>query len=93
MNINMVDTNYRSSGGSDSKVLTPGQTGAHIRFETPTRSEPGSKASIDSYLKKQRTNPDSIFEINSRLKVLQGVIKKRMVEIYKEKKGISLDDA
>ena len=29
-------------------------------------------------------------EINSRLKVLQGVIKKRMIEIYKEKKALSV---
>ena len=87
------DTTYRNSrnsGGSDSKVLTPGQVGAAVRFETPTRSEPDSKATIDSYLKSQRTNPDSIMEINSRLKVLQGVIKKRMIEIYKEKKALSV---
>ena len=29
-------------------------------------------------------------EINSRLKVLQGVIKKRMIEIYKEKKALAV---
>ena len=79
----------RNSGGSDSKVLTPGQAGAPVRFETPTRSEPDWQATIDSYLKSQRTHPDSVSEINSRLKVLQGVIKKRMIEIYREKKSLS----
>ena len=82
ISLKINDTNYRNSGGSDSRVLTPGQIGASVRFETPTRSELQSNG--------QRTNPDSVNEINSRLRVLQGVIKKRMIEIYKEKKSLSL---
>ena len=58
-------------------------------FETPTRNQPDSKASVDNYLKSQRKNPDSIKEVNSRLQLLQGVIKKKMVEVFKVKKNLT----
>ena len=44
---------------------------------------------MDNYLKSQRKNPDSIKEVNSRLQLLQGVIKKKMVEVFKVKKNLT----
>ena len=58
-------------------------------FETPTRNQPDSKTSVDNYLKNQRKNPESIKEINSLLQLLQGVIKKKMVEVFKVKKNLT----
>ena len=77
-----LENSIRHSNGSN-----PSQ--AVVMFETPTRNQPDSKASVDNYLKSQRKNPDSIKEVNSRLQLLQGVIKKKMVEVFKVKKNLT----